>query len=47
MGKTANMSIEEKIAIVCLYFSRLKSDDERYKGICHPVWKKIATKYAV
>lgn len=47
MGKTANMSIEEKIAIVCLYFSRLKSDDERYKGICHPVLKKIATKYAV
>lgn len=37
MSSVANMSIEEKVAIVCLYFSRLKSDDERYKGVCHPV----------
>ena len=44
MSSVANMSIEEKVAIVCLYFSRLKSDDERYKGVCHPVLKKLAEK---
>lgn len=47
MSSVANMSIEEKVAIVCLYFSRLKSDDERYKGVCHPVLKKLAEKYAM
>lgn len=47
MSRIENMSIEEKVAVVCLYFSRLKSDDERYKGICHPVLKKLAEKYAM
>ena len=47
MSSVENMSIEEKVAIVCLYFSRLKSDDERYKGVCHPILKKLAEKYAM
>lgn len=47
MGGVADMSIDEKVAIVCLYFSRLRSDDKRYKGVCHPVLKKLAEKYAM
>ena len=47
MSRIANMTSEEKVAIVCLYFARLKSDDERYKGVCHPVLRKLAAKYAM
>lgn len=47
MSRITDMSIDEKVAIVCLYFSRLKSDDEKYKGICHPVLKKLAEKYSM
>lgn len=47
MSRIANMTIEEKVAVVCLYFSRLKSDDEKYRGVCHPVLRKLAEKYAM
>ena len=43
----SNLTTDEKLAIVCLYFARLKSDDPQYKGIWAPILKKLANKYGV
>lgn len=41
------LSNEEKVAIVCLYFARLSSDDLRYKGKCSPALKSLSNKYNI
>src|SRR5690606_1819394 len=46
MDQVLNLSDNEKMAIVCLFFARLQSDDSRYKGYTE-VLKKISKKYGV
>lgn len=41
------METQEKLAIVCLYFARLASDDVRYKGVWAPALKKLSETYKV
>lgn len=42
----SELSNEDKLAIVCLYYARLKSNDERYKGYTSTL-RTLAQKYGV
>ncbi|NLL64210.1 MAG: AAA domain-containing protein [Clostridiaceae bacterium] len=37
----------ERLALVCLYFAKLPSDDERYKGKCFPALQLLSGKYNI
>ncbi|WIM41144.1 AAA family ATPase [Paenibacillus sp. PK4536] len=41
------MSSKEKIAIVCMYYARLKSSDERYKGKVFPALRRLSDRYNI
>jgi len=41
------LDIKEKLALVCLYFARLKSDDPRFKNKWSPALKFLSAKYNV
>lgn len=41
------MDDKEKRALTCLYFAKLPSDDERYKGKYYPALEVLSSKYNV
>jgi DNA polymerase III delta prime subunit len=41
------LDTKQKLALVCLYFARLSSDDERYKGKVTPALKKLSSRYNI
>lgn len=41
------LDIKQKLALVCLYFARLLSDDERYKDKVTPALKKLSSRYNI
>lgn len=41
------LNTKEKLALVCLYFARLKSDDPRFKNKWSPALKLLSAKYNV
>lgn len=42
----SKLSTEEKVGIVCMYYAKLASDDDRYKA-CYPTLKRISESYNI